>query len=216
MQFTFFLSIYREDGILYLGFYVGDLGGPIIGGFLSQNLGYTWIFWFLASIGCILFPIIFFFLPETFRHNNNSQTPSSFKQNFKKINPLAPMKLLRFHNVSLKIIYMSTIWAFMYVQNVVVPTFYETYNLSYSAIGLTYLAPGIGYSFGSIVGGRYSDYVLSKYELKHNGSSYPEVRLNSIWLGVILTPLSYCAFGWAVDFKVNLILPLAFMFIGES
>jgi MFS family permease len=137
-------------------------------------------------------------------------------QNFKKINPLAPMKLLRFPNVSLKIIYMSTVWAFMYVQNVVIPTFYETYNLSYSAIGLAFLAPGIGYIIGSIVGGRYSDYVLTKYESKHNGSSYPEVRLNSIWLGVILMPLSYCAFGWAVGLKANLILPLVFMFIGKS
>ena len=110
---------------------------------------------------------------------------------------------------------MSTIWAFMYVQNVVIPTFYNTYNLSYSAIGLTYLAPGVGYLIGSIVGGRYSDHVLAKYGSKHDGNSYPEARLNSIWSGIILVPLSYCAFGWTIYFKANLILSLIFMFLGK-
>ncbi|RIA97894.1 major facilitator superfamily domain-containing protein [Glomus cerebriforme] len=207
----------RAYGILYLGFYIGDLGGPIIGGFITENIGFKWIFWLLASIGCALLLIIFFFLPETFRHNTiSSIQPSriSLKQTLKKINPLTPIKLLRLPNVALKTIYMSSIWAFMYVQNVIIPTFYDIYQLSSLAIGLTYLAPGIGYLIGSVVGGRYSDYVLAKYESKHSGYSYPEVRLNSIWLGSILIPISYCAFGWTLQFKINLIYPIISMFLG--
>ena len=224
LQYTSFFSFTergRAYGILYLGFYIGDLGGPIIGGFLAETLGFTWIFWFLASIGCVLFPIIFFFLPETFRHNNNisqssiSSSQTSLKQKFKKINPLTPIKLLLLPDVSLNIIYMSSIWAFMYVLNVVIPTFYNTYNLSYSAIGLTYLAPGLGYLIGSVIGGRYSDYVLAKYGSRHDGNSHPEARLNSIWLGVVLIPLSYCALGWSLYIKANIILSLIFMFLGE-
>ncbi|GBB89131.1 hypothetical protein RclHR1_15810002 [Rhizophagus clarus] len=204
-------------GILYLGFYIGDLGGPIIGGYLTESLGFKWIFWLLASVGCVLILIIFFFLPETFRHNRVSssvQLSYTLKQAFQKVNPLTPLKLLRFPNVALKIIYMSSIWAFMYVQNVIIPTFSDTYDLSSFIIGLIYLAPGIGYLIGSVVGGRYSDYVLAKYESRHDGQSYPEVRLKSIWIGSILIPISYCAFGWFLQFKINLIFSIVAMFLG--
>src|SRR5207247_7141617 len=133
----------------------------------TESLGFKWIFWLLASVGCILILVIFFFLPETFRYNNISssiQLSYTLKQAFKKINPLTPLKLLLLPNVALKTIYMSSIWAFMYVQNVIIPTFYDVYNLSSLAIGLTFLAPGIGYLIGSVVVGRYSDYVLAYYE----------------------------------------------------
>jgi len=110
---------------------------------------------------------------------------------------------------------MSSIWALSYVQDVIIPTFHDIYDLSSSTIGLTFLAPGIGYLIGSVVGGRYSDYVLAKYESEHNGSSYPEVRLNSIWIGSILVPISYCAFGWMLHFKINLIFRIIAMFLGE-
>ncbi|CAB4473666.1 MFS general substrate transporter [Rhizophagus irregularis] len=209
----------RAYGIMYLGFYIGDLGGPIIGGYLTESLGFKWIFWLLASLGCILFLIIFFFLPETFRRNNISsslQLSYTLKQAFQKVNPLIPLKLLRFPNVALKIVYMSSIWAFMYVQNVIIPTFSDTYKLSSFTIGLTFLAPGIGYLIGSVIGGRYSDYVLAKYESDHDGQSYPEVRLKSIWIGSILIPISYCAFGWLLQFKINLIFPIIAMFIGGT
>jgi predicted MFS family arabinose efflux permease len=206
---------------LYLGFYIGDLGGPVIGGFLAQRLGFKWIFWFLGSIGCVLLLTIFFFLPETFRHNDIPQPSSikpprtSLKEAFKKANPLTPLKLLLLPNVALESIYMSSILAFMFVQNIIIPKFDTIYNLSLSAIGLIYLAPGVGYLIGSIVGGRYSDYVLVKYESKHNGYSYPEIRLKSIWFGSMLLPVSYYAFGWMIEFKVNLILPIIFMFLGK-
>ncbi|CAI2162482.1 10853_t:CDS:2 [Funneliformis geosporum] len=207
-------------GILYLGFYIGDLGGPIIGGFLAERLGFTWIFWFLAIFGCILLPLIFFFLPETYRHDHANLTqptaPSQpIMQNFKKFNPLTPIKLLALPNVSLKIFYMSTIWAFMYVQNVIIPIiFYESYQLSYSFIGLTFLAPGIGYLIGSVIGGRYSDYVLNKYKVAHNGFSYPEIRLNSIWFGCVLIPVTFVVFGWTLEYKAHLIFPIISMFLG--
>ncbi|CAG8724416.1 5955_t:CDS:2, partial [Funneliformis mosseae] len=206
-------------GILYLGFYIGDLGGPIIGGLLTERLGFTWIFWFQAIIGCILLPLILFFLPETYRHDHATPQPTApsqpIRRNVKKFNILTPIKLLVLPNVSLKIIYMSTIWAFMYVQNVIIPIiFYESYHLSYSFIGLTFLAPGIGYLIGSVIGGRYSDYVLTKYEVGHDGYSYPEVRLNSIWFGCVLIPISFGGFGWSLEYKAHLIFPIISMFLG--
>lgn len=56
----------------YLGWYslgwnLGPVVGPAIGGVVSQYLGWRWIFWLLAIFGAVHWLLLGFFLPETLR-----------------------------------------------------------------------------------------------------------------------------------------------------
>ncbi|KAG0168010.1 hypothetical protein DFQ28_005919 [Apophysomyces sp. BC1034] len=60
-----------ERGV-YLGWYslgwnLGPVVGPAIGGLLSQYLGWRWIFWTLTILATVHWFVLAFFLPETLR-----------------------------------------------------------------------------------------------------------------------------------------------------
>ncbi|CAI2163618.1 17398_t:CDS:2 [Funneliformis geosporum] len=209
---------------ILLGFYFGELMGPIIGGILTEFLGWHSIFWFLSIYGSILLLLIIFFIPETLYNSSpeisipiitGSITNTS---NTKQFNLLSPFKLLYYPNIILTIIYNTTAWMLIYVLHIIIPfSFTNIYNLSSLYIGLVFLAPGVGCIIGSILGSHYSDYLINKYEEKNGKEeSYPELRLKSIWIGVLLAIISFYIFGWILERRVDIIWPLIMMFIANS
>lgn len=66
--------------------------------------------------------------------------------------------------------------------------------------GLFYLAPGVGFLIGSVVGGKFSDVTVRRYIRKRNNIRLPEDRLNSslIWLLLVL-PLGASIYGWSIE-----------------
>ncbi|CAG8505488.1 11224_t:CDS:2 [Diversispora eburnea] len=206
-------------GIFYIGPLIGPLIGPIIGGFVTFFLGWRWIFWILTIFGGIILIIIFFTLPETFRKQPlprrllYNQTTNTNTQ--KRFNPFSSLALLKHPWVSLIQVYICAVFAIIFVQNTLVPrSFEKLYNLNTADVGLVFLAPSAGYMIGSFIGGKYSDIVLSKCKALNGGVSYPEMRLNSSWLGVIGVPISFLAYGWFIQWRLNIILPLITMFFG--
>ncbi|GES88466.1 major facilitator superfamily domain-containing protein [Rhizophagus clarus] len=188
-------------GLFYLGFFIGPLIGPLIGGYLTQYIHWRAIFWFLTIYGSILLLVIYFFLPETSRPKQTSKIPLPKVQSEitlssppppKSYNPLAPISLLRYPNLTLVILYKIWVTSTIYVQNILIPErFAITYGLSASQIGLVFLAPGIGLMSGSLIGGKLSDYVLSK-KMKNRGGAYvPELRLHSAWFGGFGTLMAF-------------------------
>ncbi|CAB4394086.1 unnamed protein product [Rhizophagus irregularis] len=209
-------------GLFYFGFFVGPLIGPLIGGYLTQYVHWRAIFWFLTIYGSTLFLVIYLFLPETSRPKQTSKIPLSKLRSEeislslqKSFNPLSPISLLKYPNLTLIILYKIWVTSTIYVQNILIPErFAITYGLSASQIGLVFLAPGLGLMSGSLVGGKLSDYVLSKRMKKIGGNYLPELRLYSAWFGSILIPLAYFSFGWLLENGVSIFYPLFTMFIG--
>lgn len=197
-------------GVFYLGFFIGLVIGPPIGGFLTQYISWRSLFWFIAIFATIRLFLIFIFLPETY---NKSSTTNSSQSVF---NPLAPILLLRHANVTLVILYWIWIISIHYVVNILIPTkFHLIYGAATSEIGLIFLAPGAGLVLGSFAGGRVSDFLLKRNIKKRDGSYYPELRLHGAWWGASLIPLCYFCFGWFIEYEVFIVYPVVAMFIGK-
>ncbi|CAG8773682.1 30035_t:CDS:2, partial [Racocetra persica] len=174
----------------------GPVIGPTMGGYIAQYLGWRFIFWFLSLYGGVILVLIYFVLPETFHHVPVSLSMDpSLKKHF---NPFSPLFLLRYPNLSLTLCYISTVFSVIYIQNTLIPrTFSSKFNLSISNIGLVFLSLGFGYTLGNMVSGYYSDFLLLKISAKY-GDVYPEMRINCVWLGSVLVPVSLLAYGWSI------------------
>ncbi|RIB10491.1 major facilitator superfamily domain-containing protein [Gigaspora rosea] len=199
-------------GIFYLAYWFSNFIGTLSGGYIIQYLNWHWIFRILAIYGGFIFPFIVFFVPETFCQ---STLISQSKSSQNRFNPIAPLKLLAYPNVILVVIYVSFVSSILTIQNISVPRNFSarTYKLPPSSIGLLFLAPAVGYAIGSLVGGKYSDFVLQSAR-KKGESVYPEMRIKSAIIGVIIIPSSYLAYGWLLEHDFNIYLLMILWFLG--
>lgn len=80
--------------------------------------------------------------------------------------------------------------------------------------GLFYLAPGIGFLVGNLVGGRLSDYTVGKWIVKRGGMRLPSDRLRScLPATLLLAPAGTLAFGWSVQERAGgMALPIVATF----
>ncbi|GBB91029.1 hypothetical protein RclHR1_18110004 [Rhizophagus clarus] len=211
-----FIPTERGDAysVFFLGIHLGEIIGSVIGGLLTEYLGWHSIFWFLSIYGSILLFLIICYIPETLYIPEVSSTTTIVTKQF---NPLLPFKLLYYPNIILTILYNTSLWIIFYVLNVIIPfSFTNIYNLSPLHIGLVFLARNIGCIVGNLFGDSYSEYLINKYEKrKGKEESYPELRLKSIWIGAILAIVSFFMFGWILEKRVYIIWPLIIIFIGE-
>jgi hypothetical protein len=170
--------------------------GPVIGGIVSQTLGWRWIFWVLAMLGGTLFIVHFLFLNETLRslvgNGSGYANPTPFQWwkrqrdlsrsspqesiiqvaesqgKRKSPNPLQSLLYLREKDVIILVLYYAFQYGGMYCFTTSVPAlFAEIYGLNDLQIGLTYLANGFGSVVGSVVQGKLLDRDFRIIALKH-------------------------------------------------
>ncbi|CAN8096942.1 unnamed protein product [Discula destructiva] len=210
----------------YTGALVGPCFGPLIGGIIVTYADWRAIFWLqtaLAGIG-ILGP--FFLLHETMIANKDSKKvilaglptfAEKARYLAKATSPIRPISLL-FKSKNLMLIALasgSLVWnqyslltPIRYVLN---PRFHLSTPLEG---GLFYLAPGIGYIIGTLLGGRWSDAIVRRWIARRGGERVAEDRLRScvVFLGIVL-PGCMLIYGWSVDQAVGGIpVPVVFMF----
>lgn len=217
------------------------------------------IFWLIAILAFIILIFIFLFVPETYRKQKNLPPPSSdssppTKRKF--INPLASLILFRYPNLSIILSYISLFLSLIYIQAALIPReFNRIYHLSSSHTGLLFLSSAAGYMLGSVLGGRYSDYIIrdakrtalialqKKTENQKENDNMegvvvikdeiieiskeddiinlslikiePERRIHGTWLGAIIIPICYLAYGWLLEYKVPIVFPIIVMFFGN-
>ncbi|CAG8802661.1 26825_t:CDS:2, partial [Gigaspora margarita] len=199
-------------GIFYLAYWFSNFIGTLSGGYIIQYLNWQWIFRILAIYGGFIFPFVILFVPETFCQ---STLTSQSKASQNRFNPIAPLKLLGYPNVMLVVIYVSFVSSILTIQNISVPQNFSAriYKLPPSSIGLLFLAPAVGYAIGSLVGGKYSDFVLQRAR-KKGESVYPEMRIKSATVGVLIIPCSYLAYGWLLEHNFDIYTLMILWFFG--
>ncbi|MCJ1436260.1 hypothetical protein MMC27_005638 [Xylographa pallens] len=210
----------RAMGIFYIGPLCGPGLAPIIGGALTQGLGWRSTLWFLTILGGVMLLMIIFCLPETLAKRqplNLEPTAQSGKKGTKKgviilkrfVEPLQVLKYLRYPPILVSVYSGSMAFGALFVVNISIQANFinPPYNFTTIEVGLLYLAPTLGYAVSSVLGGRWIDYIMAREARKAGRYDddgklvyLPEDRMKeNIWLAASLYPAALIWYGWSVD-----------------
>lgn len=136
---------------------------------------------------------------------------------FSTKNAIRPLTLLRRRNVSLSVAFLSLHYTVWQMTVTATATLYGTeYGLTVLQIGLTFIANGVGCLLGSLVLGRFLDKDYARLKKRWTDEMKPfsiaKARLRFSWVYSVLQILSTIIFGWTVDKKFHIALPIAAMF----
>lgn len=140
---------------------------------------------------------------------------NEIKLSFKDVNPIGPIiHVLRRMNNLVTLTASGLIFAFSYsISYTCARTLQNKYGYNALQTGLVLLAYGVGSLLGSLLGGRYSDYVFKKLREKANGKGSPEMRLGSTVLFMLFLPPSVVAYGWICEKHVSVAAICVMLFL---
>ncbi|KAJ8657436.1 hypothetical protein O0I10_006738 [Lichtheimia ornata] len=213
----------HERGRAYSFYVVGPIAGPaigpIIGGYLTERFGWRSTFWFVAIFIFCIWTLILFFLPETYRPDPSTATAdvSTKKGKLRIPNPVGALKLLRFPNVLVAVIFLGIMFGVYYLLNTLFAwTYANQYKLDSGTVGLCFLPSAVGGILGGNIGGRLSDIVYNRNVRKAGigAPTYPEMRLSIPVLCIASFILfgSCVGYGWCVQENVHFGVPMVFLF----
>ncbi|KAM3555896.1 hypothetical protein ARSEF4850_005798 [Beauveria asiatica] len=237
--------------MFYLGPLLGPLFAPIIGGALSQAFGWKSTMWFLAIYGAVIVVMLMLLLPETLARGEAAPPPPPLNNSDTTAAPLrrlstresttlhtkrfasaiyrfifAPLKVLlflRFPPVLITVILAAFAFGSLFVMNITVQQQFAKPPYSYPelTVGLLYIPSGLGYIVGSLVGGRWLDYIMAREAARANRYNdkgklvyLPEDRLReNAWIAVTVYPCGLLLFGWTINYGVMWLAPAAGAFV---
>ncbi|RDW56957.1 MFS antiporter QDR3 [Coleophoma crateriformis] len=225
----------RAMGIFYVGPLCGPGISPIIGGALTQGLGWRSTLWFLTIFGGVMLILIIFCLPETLPQpktlgpqlkSEEKKRSCTIQSIIKEVfGPLKVLALLRYPPVLIAVYSAAVAFGALFVTNVSIQSNFGSlpYNFSVIVVGLMYIPPTIGYAVSSVLGGRWIDYIMKREARKagrvdEDGKPkyLPEDRMKeNIWIAATVYPAALIWYGWSVDKDLHWIVPcIANVFFG--
>ncbi|KAK5074222.1 hypothetical protein LTR64_006632 [Lithohypha guttulata] len=207
----------------------GPALGPIVGGYLSEYVGWRWNFHLLAIWTAVMFVLCLFLLPETYppvllkrkaqklrkeTGNQELRAPSELTgktpSQLLLLNIIRPTKMLvRSPIVFLLSLFIAVIYGYLYIMFSTLTVVFEgQYNIGGGNVGLTFLGLGLGQIVGLLLFASTSDRYLKKQAAANGGVMTPEMRLPFLVYTSGFAPIGLFLYGWSAEYKVHWIVPI--------
>ncbi|KAI1806575.1 MFS general substrate transporter [Daldinia bambusicola] len=206
---------------------LGPALGPIIGGAVSQSIGWRWTFWILSIYDGILVIIAVFVFSETYeiillnrraaelrRRTGNpyytaTQAASEGLKSRLSVSLTRPFRLLVTQPIlQVVAIFLAYIFGMLYlVLSTFATLWIERYGQSETQSGLNYIALVIGYTVAAQVGSRMMDRLWAYLKAKAGNNTAPEYRVPLMIPGAVLIPLGLLIYGWTAERHLPWIVP---------
>ncbi|KAJ5159392.1 uncharacterized protein N7482_006396 [Penicillium canariense] len=205
---------------------LGSVVGPIIGGYISFDIGWRWA----LRMECILCGLSilagFMIFQETHgptvirkiksnslysqRHNVMPDKTGSQQARWEDIRKAIVRSVILQTTspvVIIASIYTSTAFTFMYFTITTFPILFgNEYGFNEAQIGLTYIGQGLGFASGQLAGPALDWYI--KQQRAKNGHSRPKDRLPAIVPGCLLIAIGLLWYGWSAQARLHWVMPI--------
>ncbi|KAM3551321.1 hypothetical protein MY1884_007776 [Beauveria asiatica] len=230
-------------GYFFLGPMLGPLVSPIIGGVLTQRFGWRSTQWGAVVYGGLVWLSMIFLLPETSSKavkgkeqastdnsdsGNVQDVPESCLSRFFKalcrmlVEPFRLVGYLRSPPLFMTCYYASISFACYYILNLAIQRTFSRDPHSFRAIilGLLYIPSALGSIVASVVGGRWTDYVMrreakavGRYDESGNPQFRPSDRMcENAWIPAFVFPAALLVFGWTTREGIFWFAPIVVTF----
>ena len=228
-KFLFYRSWERSDS----NSPIGPTAGPIVGGFVSNSIGWRWSFWIVLILGAIITILIEIFSTETNpkilmkrkvarmckelgRDDLKScYDPAGIEASKSATRTVVdglirPTKLLFLSPlVSSMSLYIAYNYGLLYLLFTTIPDVYRsTYGWSTAMSGLVYISFGVGNIAGWIIITTQSDKKVVQLTRANNNKFIPEMRLTMCPYFACITPITFFWYGWTAYHKTHWIWPI--------
>ena len=208
---------------------LGPALGPVIGGAVTETVGWRWTFWVLSIFDGLLVIIALFTFPETYevmllerraaelRKTTGKAYSTQYANDTEKsaLGPALQRALSRpcrlfFTQPILPVIAVFLAYNFG-ILYIVLSTFatlwIEKYGLSERDSGLHYFAIVIGYTVAAQGGAVVMDRLWEYLKGKADNVTAPEYRVPLMIPGAVLIPLGLFIYGWSAEKHYHWIVP---------
>ncbi|KAK0390627.1 hypothetical protein NLU13_0131 [Sarocladium strictum] len=195
----------RALGAFLSGLLIGPSVAPLLGGVVITFTSWRVIYWVITGLAGLALALIVFLLPETIPERPTTLDGLSIPQRALKVVKLSnPAEVVRpliiYPNLWITALAVSSLIWNQYstltpIRYVINPRFDLTSPMQSA---LFFLPFGIGAFSGTFVGGRWSDFIVNRYQKRRN-RRVPEDRLNSaVAFLLVVVPSTSLIYGWAV------------------
>lgn len=131
---------------------------------------------------------------------------------------LAPLRMIVGMEVTYIIVFLSVYYTGWQMLITIMSTlFKQVYGISELQIGLTFIANGVGCIVGTLTTGKFLDFDYQRMKRNYPGiqETFPleHARLRTLWLWSGLECTSVLIFGWTLDERVHISVPIICTFV---
>lgn len=206
---------------------MGPAMGPLLGGVISQTIGWRWIFW-VTSIFCSCLMVFgFFVLPETSTakilgdkaRKLSKETGQHYHTEFEGPNQGVTQKLRLSINRPARLLFTQPILIvtsiFLAYNFGILYFFLSTFSSLYTTVyhqttlqsGLHYIAIMVGYMTANLIKGQVVDRVWVHLTEKAGGETAPEYRVPLMVPSGLIMPIGLLWYGWSAEARLHWIMP---------